>query len=302
MRHILQAAVSEGVYASSELPCHLFVGGPASGHQHYVKTSESCYRDEEQPCHAHHSQCDDGVQPVDVLPVVEDEEEAEPEHGHDVSRERQQEQEEVSVVPAADAVVHPGTVVVELLHTVVTDGAVGAARGSVEPAGRAPLHPHLDPSDLHRFIQRGAEVVLFVLVLLSSGEDAGVHEGGHAEVCQHEQKDDAIVNRDSHGESLGQPRTREAEEERGGADQEEGRRGHGDVARGSEGPGRRHPRVRQGRGGRTAAPFAAAAAPGHRGPGGERGCEATATAAAARGRGRASFTTRGRAHGGEGGA
>ncbi|KAG7235865.1 hypothetical protein INR49_002062 [Caranx melampygus] len=56
------------------------------------------------------------MQAVNVLPVVEDEEQAEAEHSHDVSRQRQQEEEEVAVVPPADAVVHPWTVVVEVLH------------------------------------------------------------------------------------------------------------------------------------------------------------------------------------------
>lgn len=53
------------------------------------------------------------------------------------------------------------------LDTVVADGAVGAAGRPVEAAGRAPLHPDLDPPDLHRLVERSAEVVLLVLVLLS---------------------------------------------------------------------------------------------------------------------------------------
>lgn len=56
------------------------------------------------------------MQPVDVPLVVEDEEEAEAEHGHDVGRQGEQEEEEVSVVPAADAVVDPWTVVVKVLR------------------------------------------------------------------------------------------------------------------------------------------------------------------------------------------
>lgn len=56
------------------------------------------------------------MQAVNVLSMVEDEEEAEAEHGHDVSRQRQQEEEEVTVVPPADAVVHPRTVMVKVLH------------------------------------------------------------------------------------------------------------------------------------------------------------------------------------------
>lgn len=56
------------------------------------------------------------MQAVNVLPVVEDEEQAEAEHSHDVSRQRQQEEKEVAVVPPPDAVVHPWTVVVEVLQ------------------------------------------------------------------------------------------------------------------------------------------------------------------------------------------
>lgn len=56
------------------------------------------------------------MQAIDVLAVVEDKEQAKAKHGHDVSRQRQEEEEEVSVVPPADAVVHPRAVVVEILH------------------------------------------------------------------------------------------------------------------------------------------------------------------------------------------
>ncbi|TNN50541.1 hypothetical protein EYF80_039243 [Liparis tanakae] len=58
---------------------------------------------------------DDGVQAVDVLPMVEDEEQAKAKHCHDVGSQRQKEEEEVAVVPPADAVVYPRTVVVEVL-------------------------------------------------------------------------------------------------------------------------------------------------------------------------------------------
>ena len=59
---------------------------------------------------------DDGVQAVNILPMVEDEEHAEAKHGHDVHRQREEEEEEVAIVPPADAVVHPRTVVVEVLQ------------------------------------------------------------------------------------------------------------------------------------------------------------------------------------------
>ena len=47
--------------------------------------------------------------------MVEDVEEAEAKHARDVGRQGEQEEEEVTVVPASDAVVHPGAVVVKLL-------------------------------------------------------------------------------------------------------------------------------------------------------------------------------------------
>lgn len=59
---------------------------------------------------------DNGVQAVDVLAMVEDEEQAEAKHGHDVGRQRQKEEEEVTVVPSTDAVVHPRAVVVKVLQ------------------------------------------------------------------------------------------------------------------------------------------------------------------------------------------
>lgn len=49
--------------------------------------------------------------------MMEDEDEAEGENSHHVDAQRQQEEEEVAVIPPPDAVVHPGTVVVEVLRT-----------------------------------------------------------------------------------------------------------------------------------------------------------------------------------------
>lgn len=46
-------------------------------------------------------------------------------------------------------------------------------------------------------------------LFLTSGEDAGVHERGHAEVGQHEQEDDSVVDGHGHGETLREPRTPE---------------------------------------------------------------------------------------------
>lgn len=50
------------------------------------------------------------------LPVVEDKDEAKGENSHHVDAQRQQEKEEVAVVPPSDAVVHPWTVMVEVLR------------------------------------------------------------------------------------------------------------------------------------------------------------------------------------------
>lgn len=60
---------------------------------------------------------DGGVQRSEALSVMEDKDEAEGENSHHVDAQRQQEEEEVAVIPPPDAVVHPGTVVVEVLRT-----------------------------------------------------------------------------------------------------------------------------------------------------------------------------------------
>lgn len=132
------------------------------------------------------------------------------------------------------------------LNTVVADRTVGAAWRPVEAAGWTPLHPDLDPSDLHRLVQRSTEIVFFVLVLLGSGEDARVHECGHTEVSQNKEEDDAIVDGDGHWETLWEPRTRETEEERGGADEEERCCWHRNVAWGSQGSAGRDYSMREG--------------------------------------------------------
>ena len=72
--------------------------------------------------------------------------------------------EEVSVIPPSNAVVDPGTVMVEYLNTVVTHTAVTTAGRPVELAGDAPLHPHGDPVDLNIPIERGPKIIISVLV------------------------------------------------------------------------------------------------------------------------------------------
>lgn len=52
---------------------------------------------------------------VQLLGVVENEEQAEAKHAHYVSCQGQQKQEKVSVVPSADTVVNPRTVMIKIL-------------------------------------------------------------------------------------------------------------------------------------------------------------------------------------------
>lgn len=113
-----------------------------------------------------------------------------------------------------------------------------AARRTVEAAGRAPLHAHLDPFDLHRLVERGTEIIFFVLVLLRSGEDSRVHESGHTEVGEGEEEDHGNVDGNDKGEILRQPWTREAEEEGGGSDKESGGCRHRDISAGAKWTGR----------------------------------------------------------------
>lgn len=66
---------------------------------------------------------DGGVQRSQPLPVVEHEDEARGEDSHHVDAQGEEEEEEVAVVPAPDAVVHPGAVVVKVLR-VENDAAI----------------------------------------------------------------------------------------------------------------------------------------------------------------------------------
>ena len=58
--------------------------------------------------------------------MMENVDETEDEDPNHVDGEGDEEHEEVSVVPSANAVIDPGTVVVEYLYAVVTHTAVGA--------------------------------------------------------------------------------------------------------------------------------------------------------------------------------
>lgn len=52
----------------------------------------------------------------------------------------------------------------------VTDAAVGAARRPVEVTGGTPLHAHLDALHVHVLVERRAELVVLVLVLVCCRE------------------------------------------------------------------------------------------------------------------------------------
>lgn len=87
--------------------------------------------------------------------------------------------------------------VVEYLYAVVTHTAVTAPGRPVELTGDTPLHPHGDPVDLNIPIERGPKIIISVLVWTGSRDDARVHKGGHGEVDQDEDGDDALEYRDS---------------------------------------------------------------------------------------------------------
>lgn len=105
-----------------------------------------------------------------------------------MSGKRQQKQEEISVVSSPYAVVHPWTVVVKILHAVVTHGTMRASWRSIKAAGRTPFHANLDSFDLYCLVEGCAEIILFILIFFRSGENAWVHKSGHAEVGKSEKK------------------------------------------------------------------------------------------------------------------
>lgn len=63
------------------------------------------------------------MQVVEVVAMTEYKEQAKAKHGHDVRCQRQKEEEEVSVVPPADTVVHPWTVVIKVLQSNLKNNA-----------------------------------------------------------------------------------------------------------------------------------------------------------------------------------
>lgn len=126
--------------------------------------------------------------------MTENIKEAKAKHTHNVRCQGKEEEEEITVVSATNTVVHPGAVMIKFLHTIVADAAVGTPRRTIEAAGGTPFHAHLDALDLHCFVKRSSEVILLIFILLSSRENPWVHEGGHAEVGQHKEKNNRIVD------------------------------------------------------------------------------------------------------------
>lgn len=82
---------------------------------------------------------------------------------------------------------------VKVLHTVVTDAAVGAAWRAIEVACGTPFHPYLDAFNLHVLVEWSSEVVVFILVFICSWKNSRVHERCHAEIRKYKQEDEPIV-------------------------------------------------------------------------------------------------------------
>lgn len=124
MLYVPTASSGKRIDASTELPSHLLIGGAASNNQHYMKSSEANDRNEKQSSHTHDGYCNTGVGLSQHLQMVEDKYEAKRKHPNHMYAKRYKEQEEIAVVSASYAVIHPGAVMVKILHTVVTDTAM----------------------------------------------------------------------------------------------------------------------------------------------------------------------------------
>ena len=204
------AVPAKRIVAASELACHLLVGGSPAGYQHDVEPCEAADREEDEryDAHDHHGHYRDHR--GQLVFVVEDVNETKNEYSDHVNCEGDEEHEEVSVVPPSDTVVDPGTMVIEDLDAVVTDTAVRAARRSVELTSDTPLHTDLEQGQTHSqplrlfsfthrntvdldiSIKRSSEVIVPVLIRAGARDDPRVHEGGHGEVDQDEDGDDAL--------------------------------------------------------------------------------------------------------------
>ena len=74
-----------------------------------------------------------------------------------------QEHEKVSVVSSADAVVDPGTVMVEYFNAVIADTAVAASGRTVELTRHAPFHTNLNNWQIIDTLSCDKEIFFFYL-------------------------------------------------------------------------------------------------------------------------------------------
>jgi hypothetical protein len=129
---------------------------------------------------------DDSGNLSETVLVLDQEIRREAKDSRHVQRQWDEEKEKVAVISAANTIVDPRTVMIKRLEqvpfisvcckkrsekysilyldTLIANGAMWAPRRSVELASDAPLHPHCHSVNIHIFIQRSAEVVIFVLV------------------------------------------------------------------------------------------------------------------------------------------
>lgn len=144
--------------------------------------------------------------------------------GHTAKNERRQEGErhdegvEETIVAFPHTVAHPRTVMVESLHTVVTQAAVGGAWRPEHLAGEAVLELHhllVDEDFLGAWWRPIAGVSSVVnlffyvcsLIWCCSGQDAGVSEAGLEQSDDHKNEEDSSNDRYAAGQVFDQEGT-----------------------------------------------------------------------------------------------
>lgn len=148
-------------------------------------------------------------------------------------RQRDDEGVEEAIVSFSHTVADPGAVMIEALHTVVTQAAVGGARRTEDLAGEAVLEfNHLLVDDDLLGARRGTvrrgrarrvvDLLLDVCRLLwcGPGQNPRIREAGLEERDHHKHKQDPSDGRDAAGEVLHQVRAVEYEEESAGEQDE----------------------------------------------------------------------------------
>jgi len=129
------------------------------------------------------------------------------------------EHEKVSVVSPADAVVHPGAVMIKNLNAVVANTTVTTSRRSVELTRNTPFHTNRNSINFYISVKWSTEVIIPILIWTCSRNHTRIHESGHGEVDQDKDGDDALE--DWHSIPVFNPDvpfyTRKIEEECGGS-------------------------------------------------------------------------------------